>query len=175
MSSVTASGYFQLSASIHPPKSSLGSNVSVSEGSWVAHGSESGDGHAGAPGFGAHGDSVGDVHPCASWSHIRKPPLYDGRISSEINTTPQSNRHPNALSVLLGTSLAQLRDINVCAFMQVPNMAHIAIQKSLQPTGNMLTPMWFQIAGVALNFAQPGAGVWAWAASTKAAPLSPKC
>ena len=59
--------------------------------------------------------------------------------------------------------------------MQVPNMMHIAIQKSLQPTGNMLTPMWFQIAGVALNFAQPGAGVWAWAASTKAAPLSPKC
>lgn len=43
--------------------------------------------------------------------------------------------------------------MGVCAFMQVPNMVHIAIQKSLQATGNMLTPMWFQIAGVALNFA----------------------
>ena len=43
--------------------------------------------------------------------------------------------------------------MGVCAFMQVPNMVHIAVQKSLQATGNMIVPMWFQIAGVALNFA----------------------
>ena len=36
----------------------------------------------------------------------------------------------------------------ICAFMQVPNMVHITIQKILQAEGNMLTPMWFQIAGV---------------------------
>ena len=33
--------------------------------------------------------------------------------------------------------------MRVCAFMQVPNMVHIAIQKMLQATGNMITPMWF--------------------------------
>ena len=42
--------------------------------------------------------------------------------------------------------------MRVCAFMQVPNTVHIAIQKMLQATGNMITPMWFQIAGVVLNF-----------------------
>ena len=42
--------------------------------------------------------------------------------------------------------------MRVCAFMQVPNMVHIAIQKMLQATGNMITPMCFQIAGVVLNF-----------------------
>ncbi len=42
--------------------------------------------------------------------------------------------------------------MKVCAFMQIPNMVHIAIQKILQATGNMLTPMWFQIAGVFFNF-----------------------
>lgn len=42
--------------------------------------------------------------------------------------------------------------MKVCAFMQIPNMVHIAIQKILQATGNMLTPMWFQIAGVLFNF-----------------------
>lgn len=35
--------------------------------------------------------------------------------------------------------------------MQVPNMVHIAIQKMLQATGNMISPMWFQIAGVVFN------------------------
>ena len=40
----------------------------------------------------------------------------------------------------------------ICAFMQVPNMVHITIQKILQAEGNMLTPMWFQIAGVTFNF-----------------------
>ena len=38
--------------------------------------------------------------------------------------------------------------MQICAFMQVPNMVHIAIQKMLQATGNMISPMWFQIAGV---------------------------
>lgn len=41
----------------------------------------------------------------------------------------------------------------ICAFMQVPNMVHICIQKVIQGTGNMIAPMWFQIAGVLLNFA----------------------
>ena len=42
--------------------------------------------------------------------------------------------------------------MGVCAFMQVPNMVHIQIQKIMQATGNMLAPMWFQIAGVVFNF-----------------------
>ena len=41
--------------------------------------------------------------------------------------------------------------MQICAFMQVPNMVHIAIQKMLQATGNMISPMWFQIAGVVFN------------------------
>lgn len=40
----------------------------------------------------------------------------------------------------------------ICAFFQVPNMVHICIQKVIQGTGNMVAPMWFQIAGVILNF-----------------------
>ncbi len=36
--------------------------------------------------------------------------------------------------------------------MQMPNMVHIVIQKILQATGNMIAPMWFQIAGVVFNF-----------------------
>lgn len=43
--------------------------------------------------------------------------------------------------------------MRVCAFMEVANMVHICIQKIIQGTGNMIAPMWFQIAGVALNFA----------------------
>lgn len=42
--------------------------------------------------------------------------------------------------------------MKICAFMQLPNMVHIAIQKTLQATGNMIAPMWFQIAGVIFNF-----------------------
>ena len=41
--------------------------------------------------------------------------------------------------------------MSVCVFMQVPNMVHIAIQKIVQATGNMLAPMGFQIAGVVFN------------------------
>lgn len=40
----------------------------------------------------------------------------------------------------------------VCSFMQVPNMVHIVIQKIIQGTGDMIRPMWFQIAGVVFNF-----------------------
>lgn len=46
-----------------------------------------------------------------------------------------------------------LQYMGICAFMQVPNMVHICIQKIIQGTGNMIAPMWFQIAGVLLNFA----------------------
>lgn len=46
-----------------------------------------------------------------------------------------------------------MRYMSVCVFMQVPNMVHICIQKIIQGTGNMIAPMWFQIAGVLLNFA----------------------
>lgn len=42
--------------------------------------------------------------------------------------------------------------MKICLFMQVPNMVHIAIQKILQGTGNMLAPMAFQTAGVIFNF-----------------------
>ena len=42
--------------------------------------------------------------------------------------------------------------MSVCSFMQIPNMVHIAIQKMIQATGNMIAPMWFQIAGVVANF-----------------------
>ena len=42
--------------------------------------------------------------------------------------------------------------MSICSFMQIPNMVHISIQKIIQATGNMVTPMWFQIAGVVVNF-----------------------
>lgn len=42
--------------------------------------------------------------------------------------------------------------MRICTFLQIPNMVHIAIQKIIQGTGNMLAPMGFQIAGVVLNF-----------------------
>jgi putative MATE family efflux protein len=40
----------------------------------------------------------------------------------------------------------------IVAFMAFGNMVHISIQKILQGTGNMIAPMLFQMAGVALNF-----------------------
>ena len=42
--------------------------------------------------------------------------------------------------------------MSICSFMQIPNMVHIAIQKMIRATGNMVSPMWFQIAGVIVNF-----------------------
>lgn len=41
--------------------------------------------------------------------------------------------------------------MRICAFMQIPNMVHIAIQKMLQAAGNMIAPMWSQIACVIVN------------------------
>lgn len=40
----------------------------------------------------------------------------------------------------------------ICVLLQFPNMVHIAIQKIIQATGNMLSPMLFQMAVVLLNF-----------------------
>ena len=40
----------------------------------------------------------------------------------------------------------------IVAFMAFGNMVHIAIQKMIQATGNMISPMLFQLAGVLLNF-----------------------
>lgn len=54
----------------------------------------------------------------------------------------------------------RLSYMQVCAYMQLPNMVHIAIQKMLQATGNMLTPMWFQIAGVLFNFVFDPLLIW---------------
>ena len=42
--------------------------------------------------------------------------------------------------------------MGLCSLMQIPNMVHIAIQKMIQATGNMVAPMWFQIAGGVVNF-----------------------
>lgn len=44
-----------------------------------------------------------------------------------------------------------LQYLGVCAFMQVPNMIHISIEKILQATGNMVQPMILQIVGVLVN------------------------
>ena len=53
--------------------------------------------------------------------------------------------------------------MSVCSFMQIPNMAHIAIQKMMQATGNMVAPMCFQIAGVVVNFVfDPAPNFWYW-------------
>ena len=53
--------------------------------------------------------------------------------------------------------------MSVCSFMQIPNMVHIAIQKMIQATGNMIAPMWFQIAGVVVNFVfDPILIFWYW-------------
>lgn len=41
---------------------------------------------------------------------------------------------------------------NIVVFMAFGNMVHIAIQKIIQATGNMIAPMMFQMAGVVLNF-----------------------
>lgn len=41
--------------------------------------------------------------------------------------------------------------MSICAFMQIPNMVHILIQKALQGTGNMIAPMMFQMIGVIFN------------------------
>lgn len=50
----------------------------------------------------------------------------------------------------------------ICAFFQLPSMVHIAIQKIIQGTGNMLAPMGFQIAGVVLNFILDPILIFGW-------------
>lgn len=42
--------------------------------------------------------------------------------------------------------------MSVFAFIQLPNMMHVMIQKIIQATGNMIGPMLFQMAGVIFNF-----------------------
>lgn len=50
----------------------------------------------------------------------------------------------------------------ICVFLQLPNMVHIAIQKIIQATGNMVVPMLFQIAGVLLNFILDPILIFGW-------------
>lgn len=50
----------------------------------------------------------------------------------------------------------------ICVFLQLPNMVHIAIQKIIQATGNMVAPMLFQIAGVLLNFILDPILIFGW-------------
>ena len=61
--------------------------------------------------------------------------------------------------------------MSVCSFMQIPNMVHIAIQKMIQATGNMIAPMWFQIAGVVANCVFPAMGIRGAAVATVAGYL----
>lgn len=52
--------------------------------------------------------------------------------------------------------------INILAFMLVPTMLQIGIQKILQGTGNMIAPMWLQMSGVIFNFALDPALIFGW-------------
>ncbi len=51
---------------------------------------------------------------------------------------------------------------NILAFMIVPSMLQIGIQKILQGTGNMIAPMWLQMSGVIFNFALDPALIFGW-------------
>ena len=50
----------------------------------------------------------------------------------------------------------------IVAFMTFGNMMHIAIQKMIQATGNMISPMLFQMAGVLLNFVLDPILIFGW-------------
>lgn len=50
----------------------------------------------------------------------------------------------------------------IVAFMVLANMVHISIQKIIQATGNMISPMLFQMAGVALNFILDPILIFGW-------------
>lgn len=45
-----------------------------------------------------------------------------------------------------------MRYLTIFAFTGIPCTVHLCIQKIIQGTGNMISPMWFQIAGVVFNF-----------------------
>lgn len=45
-----------------------------------------------------------------------------------------------------------LRYLKLYALAGIPCTVHLCIQKIIQGTGNMIAPMWFQIAGVVFNF-----------------------
>lgn len=51
---------------------------------------------------------------------------------------------------------------NIVAFMAFGNMVHISIQKVIQATGNMVSPMLFQMAGVVLNFILDPILIFGW-------------
>lgn len=51
---------------------------------------------------------------------------------------------------------------NIVAFMGFGVMVHIAIQKVIQATGNMIAPMLFQMAGVVLNFILDPILIFGW-------------
>mgnify|MGYP000122658375 CR=1 FL=1 len=76
------------------------------------------------------------------------------RKQNEANTTVT---HGLLLAFGIGANNEEIYQLSLaymslCSFMQIPNMVHIAIQKMIQATGNMVAPMWFQIAGVVVNF-----------------------
>lgn len=50
----------------------------------------------------------------------------------------------------------------IVAFMVFGNMVHISIQKMIQATGNMISPMLFQMAGVVLNFILDPILIFGW-------------
>ncbi|MGN9164504.1 MATE family efflux transporter [Tissierellaceae bacterium HCP3S3_D8] len=50
----------------------------------------------------------------------------------------------------------------IVAFMVFGNMVHISIQKVIQATGNMISPMLFQMAGVILNFILDPILIFGW-------------
>ena len=55
-----------------------------------------------------------------------------------------------------------LQYTNILAFMMVPTMLQIGIQKILQGTGNMIAPMWLQMSGVIFNFVLDPALIFGW-------------
>lgn len=55
-----------------------------------------------------------------------------------------------------------LQYTNILAFMFIPTMLQIAIQKILQGTGNMIAPMFLQMSGVIFNFVLDPALIFGW-------------
>lgn len=55
-----------------------------------------------------------------------------------------------------------IKYMGVCSLMQIPNMVHIAIQKIIQATGNMVAPMWFQIVGAVINIVLNPLLIFGW-------------